>query len=176
MKNRPFPKVNNGIPMMKKNLLTITLIFITQLVFSQVDDCKFFNGIGSNESKKPSLSINFSNGLGLSICGYEEEIISETEVIISEFDVFNCKTGESLIAFGALQTCTVITKTDTLMIEEMIDLPVEKDWKNKKVKVTRRKFYPQSDTLIMSPPVGIYKETFIDQEQVDQFFKDLNKQ
>jgi hypothetical protein len=134
---------------MKKGLIIFTLILISQFVFSQVDDCNCFNGIGSTESKKPSLSINFSNGLDFSICGYNQEIVSENEAIISEFDVFNCKTGESIITFGALQTCTVITKTDTLIIEEMIDLPVEKDWKNKKVKITRRKIYPQNDTLIM---------------------------
>jgi len=158
---------------MKLNLLTAILFFISQLTFSQVDECKCFNGIGSSEDDKPSLTIAFSNKINLSICGYEEEKISDSEVIIREFDVFNCKTGESLITFGALQPCNLISKPDTLVIQHLAPLPSGKKWKWQLTPVTQQMLYPQGDTIMITAPICIYEKTQIDQTSVDQFFLEL---
>lgn len=71
--------------------LTIILTIISITVTAQSTDCRCFNGIGSSEFDEPSLTIDFSNGTTLSVCGYEQEKLNENEVYISEFNVFNCK-------------------------------------------------------------------------------------
>ena len=158
---------------MKKGLIIFTLIFLSQLVISQVDDCKCFNGFGSHENDNPNLTIGFSNGINLSICGYEREKISDSEIVISEFDVFNCKTEESIIFFGALQTCQIISKTDTLVIKHLASLPTGKNWKWQLTLVTQQFIYPHKDSIIITSPVCIYEKTQIEQPRVDQFFREL---
>ena len=160
---------------MKQNLLIVSLIFISQLAFSQVEDCKCFNGISSNGSENPSLTINFSNEINLSICGYEEEKKSETEVIISEFDVFNCNTGESLITFGALQPCDVIVKPDTIVIKHLAPLPTGNSWKWQLTSVTQQLIFPKNNNTIITNPTCIYVKTEIEQSQIDQFYSELEQ-
>ncbi|MBN2636694.1 MAG: hypothetical protein JXR61_10525 [Prolixibacteraceae bacterium] len=159
---------------MKNGFLAI-LIIISQLAYSQINECSCFDGIGSSKNEKPSLTINFSNGIDLSICGYEEEKISKTEVIIREFDIFNCKTGESYITFGALQPCNLSSKTDTIVIKHLAPLPTGKNWKWQLTQVTQQIIYPHNDSIIITPQKCIYKKIDIEQNLTDQFFYELEQ-
>lgn len=160
---------------MKQILFTASLIFISRLVFSQADDCRCFEEFGFTNAKKPGLVIEFSNGINLSVCGYEIEKISDTEIIISEFAVFNCKTEKSLIFFGALDNCLLNLTPDTLSIKHLTHLPFGQNWKWELKPVTQQLIYPNSDSIIITSPNCIYEKAIIDQAITDQFFSELEQ-
>jgi len=64
----------------------------------------------------------FSNGLSLVICGNLENHL------YTEFDVFSCKTGESLSRYSAIQKCRIEFKNDTLKIIELKFIPSGENW------------------------------------------------
>ena len=124
-------------------LLIIILTIISITASAQSADCGCFNGIGSSESDKPSLTIEFSNGTTLSVCGYEQEKLSENEILISEFNIFNCKTGEQLVEYGAIQNCIIEKNKFALTIKELKYLPAGDNWKWKQIQIGQTTYFCQ---------------------------------
>jgi len=90
------------------------------------NSCKCFDGIGSKKGDTATLVLNFTNGPSISVCGFVDKEMEG--LIISEFNVFECKTGKSLTEYDAMQICRLIEKKDSLIIQEMKYLPIGKNW------------------------------------------------
>lgn len=160
---------------MKQLVFVFFLLSLSQFSFGQTVKCKCFDGIGSSENDTPVLTIEFDNGVNLSVCGYLKERKSNTEVILSEFDIFNCNTGQSVFQFGALQTYNIKSKTDSLIITELKYLPAGKNWKREFVPLTQLEIFEQDDTITASLPKSVYNEVDIDPTEVENFFNELEQ-
>ncbi len=156
-------------------LLTIILTIISITVTAQSTDCGCFNGIGSSESDKPSLTIKFRNGTTLSVCGYEQERISESEVLISEFNVFNCKTVEQLVEYGAVQNCIVKKDELGLTITELKYLPAGENWKWEQVKIGLQKIFVKENQLVVLDQKPAFEQVKIDETRTNSFIEQLRK-
>ncbi len=88
--------------------------------------CNCFEGIGSKKGDTATLIINFTNGQNISVCGFVDKEMEGT--IISEFNVFECKTGKALTEYDAMQICRLQEKKDSLIIQELKYLPTGKNW------------------------------------------------
>jgi hypothetical protein len=148
-------------------LITIILTIISITVVAQSTDCGCFNGIGSTESDKPSLTIKFSNGTTLSVCGYEQERLSENEVLISEFNVFNCKTGEQLVEYGAVQNCIVKKDKHGLTITELKYLPADENWKWEQVKIGLQQIFVKENELVVLEQKSAFEQVVIEESKAD---------
>ena len=158
-----------------RNVLLLSFLLITSTSLSgQANDCGCFNGIGSSENDKPSLSVKFSNGQKVSVCGYEHKKISNNKVLISEFNVFDCKTGESLTVYGAMQNCQVSFENGVLKIIELKYLPAGKNWKWKQVPVGIEQILIEKNKLIVVKQKPQFENTKIEKERIDKFFAELD--
>jgi len=156
-------------------LLTIILTIISITVTAQSNDCGCFNGIGSSESDKPSLTIEFTNGMTLSVCGYEQEKLNENEFLISEFNVFNCKTGEQLVEYGAVQNCIVKKDELGLTITELKYLPAGENWKWEQVKIGLQQIFVKENKLVVLDQKPAFGQVKIDKTRTDSFLEQLRK-
>lgn len=154
-------------------LLTIILTIISITVTAQSTDCGCFNGIGSSESDKPSLTIKFNNGTTLSLCGYEQERLSENEVLISEFNVFNCKTGGQLVEYGAVQNCIVKKDELGLTITELKYLPAGENWKWEQVEIGLQQIFVNENELVVLEQKPAFEQVDIDESKADSFLIEL---
>ena len=154
-------------------LLTIILTIISITATAQSNDCGCFNGIGSSESDKPSLTIEFTNGTTLSVCGYEQERLSENEVLISEFNVFNCKTGEQLVEYGAVQNCIVKKDELGLTITELKYLPAGENWKWEQVEIGLQQVFAKENELVVLEQKPAFEQADIDESKADSFLNEL---
>lgn len=136
-------------------------------------ECGCFNGIGSSEKDKPSLVTEFSNGVSVSVCGAEKERISDTEVVITEFNVFDCKTGKSLLQYGAVHTCNVKFEEGKLYITELEYLPAGENWKWESIPMMQEYLFVNGDNLSKSPRKFVYQEINIPQTRVDRFMQEV---
>lgn len=137
------------------------------------EECGCFNGIGSSEADKPSLVAEFSNGVSVSVCGYERERISDTEVVISEFNIFDCKTGKSLLEYSAVHTCNVKLAEGKLYITELEDLPAGENWKWESIPMMQEYLFVNGDNLSKSPRKFVYQEINIPKTMVDRFLQEV---
>ena len=137
--------------------------------FAQSNSCACYNGIGSDALDTPRMTITFYEGTTLSVCGFEDEKISENEIWISEFNVFNCQTGESLAEYGALQSCLVKKDTSGLQISEFAFLPAGENWKWINVKIGFQQLFVQDNELRVFNQEPAFEKTNIDTLQADLF-------
>ncbi|MDP2721856.1 MAG: hypothetical protein Q8O72_03780 [Bacteroidales bacterium] len=156
-------------------LLTIILTILSITVTAQSTECGCFNGIGSSEKDEPSLTTEFSNGTTLTVCGYEQEKLNDNEVLISEFSVFNCKTGESLVEYGAVQHCIVKTDKHGLQISELKFLPAGENWKWKQVKIGFQQIFVKENKLVVLEQQPAFARVEINQIKVDRFLNELQE-
>lgn len=164
-KNKPTTKM--------RKLLTLLLTLISISATAQSTECGCFNGIGSSASDTPSLTIKFSNGTILSVCGYEQEKRSENEILISEFNVFNCKTGESLVEYGAVQTCIVKKDERGLTITELKYLPAGENWKWEQVKIGLQQIFVKENKLVVLNQKTAFGPLKIDPTRTTHFLEKL---
>ncbi len=91
--------------------------------------CACFDGIGSDKNSQPVYSFTFSNNNAVSVCGYFHDSI------ISEFDIFNCKTGQVLVEYSAMDECRITFINDKLTISELAYVADDDTWKRKYLEV-----------------------------------------
>jgi hypothetical protein len=140
------------------------------------NDCGCFGGIGSSESDAPSLKTTFSNGTSLSICGYFDEKDQQEEgLTMSEFNVFDCKTGASLVEYGAVQTCIIKEEKDAIIIKELKRLPVGKDWNWEFIQIAQQEITASEDGATVSESVPALGAFTIDEATQEAFLNSLQK-
>lgn len=138
-------------------------------------DCKCFNGIGSTESDKPILTSTFSNGASVSLCGFFDKEMQNEGLIMSEFNVFNCKTGNALVEYGAVQICRIEEKKDTLTIYELKYLPTGKNWNWELIQIAKQEILVIEGNLIAKPQVPELEKFTIKETEQTQFLNSLKK-
>ena len=153
--------------------LTIILTIISSAVTAQSTDCGCFNEIDSSGFDQPILTIKISNGMTLSVCGYEEERLSENEVLISEFSVFNCLSGEKIVEYGAAQSCIVKKDKHRLTITELKYLPAGENWKWEKVKIGLQQISVKENKLVVSEQKPAFEKVNLDESKADSFLIEI---
>lgn len=161
-------------PMQKMTkLLTFISTIVSIAVAAQSPGCDCFNGIGSSERDKPSLTVEFDGRTILVLCGFEQERLSENEVLISEFNVFNCRNGESLVEYGAVRNCIVKRGKPGLEIVELRFLPAGEGWKWKQVKIGFQQILVEESGVVVREQVPAFGPVEINRTNVDNFLKEL---
>ena len=130
---------------MKQILFIIFTILTLNLTYSQSDykNCDCIKNTFTEE--KADTSFHFSNGKIIVLCGYRND---ETENInYSEFVLYVCGEKEIINFWGAVETCNVKVKNDTLYVEELINLPNGKNFKFEESVWWTDKYYFEGDNL-----------------------------
>lgn len=138
-------------------------------------DCKCFNGIGSSEDDKPIVCLKLSNGTSLSLCGYFDNEKQNGKLIMSEFNVFNCKTGNALVEYGAVQTCRIEQKKDSLIIKELKLLPAGENWNWELIQIAKQEITQSEGQIIVSNQVPVFRKFEIDETIQMEFLNSLEK-
>lgn len=159
---------------MRRIILSSVLFLISNFLFGQNKDCGCFDGIGSSENDKPSLTLEFSDGDKISVCGYEEKKISDNKVLMSEFNVFNCKTGKSLTEYGAVQNCLVSIENGKLIIVELKYLPAGDNWKWIQVPIGVEKVFSNGTKVLATGKSPNFEKVKIEKERIETFYRELD--
>tara|TARA_B110000114_G_C15026594_1_gene371209 strand:- start:356 stop:1126 length:771 start_codon:yes stop_codon:yes gene_type:complete len=137
--------------------------------------CKCFNGIGSTERDKPILTSTFSNGASVSLCGFIDKEMHNEGLIMSEFNVFNCKNGNVLVGYGAVQICRIEEKQDALIIRELKYLPVGKNWNWELIQIGKQEITQNEGEIIVKNQIPELEKFAIDEVIQRQFLNSLKK-
>ena len=124
-------------------------------------ECKCYDGIGSSDKDAPSLTFNFSNSKSVSICGYKNPESEKDQLLISEFNIFDCSNGKQLVEYGAMDNCLIKTGQDLVQIELLKYLPIGENWEWKLTKVALQTITPDLSKLKVSELLPSYSKTQI---------------
>lgn len=133
----------------------------------ETKNCTCFNGIGSTVGEAPILSHSFSNDETIIVCGYQEH------ELISEFDLFNCKNGNSLVRYGAVQICHIKSRKDTIEIIELKNLPAT-NWEMRLLPIGRELIVITDHVIASLGQQAHFKNPEISLEQQSEFLDDLD--
>ncbi len=95
---------------------------------------------------KPDSVYQFSNEKKIGLYGYID--IEDKHIHYSEFVIFFCEEEKKIAEWGALQTCLVEQKKDTLVIGELYDIPNGKNHASQWQPFYISKYYFKSSQLI----------------------------
>jgi len=158
---------------MKKVKLIIILFSIS--IYGQQNQCLCSNGIELElKGVAPAMTFELANGITYSICGFVNSKISDNQFLISDFDIFNCKTGELLLE-SLSQNCFVNFKEGILEITEIELLRFGNNWDYETIPFEYRQIYFDKgivQNIIKRPNFKLHK---IDQNQIDEFMLELEK-
>ena len=152
----------------------------TQNTFNSVSEqkvagCNCFNGIGSSDQDTPALTFSFSNGKAVSICGYKSDESTPNELLISEFNIFDCSNGTKYVEYGALENCAIKTAKDLIKIELLKYLPTGENWTWKTITIAEQQLTPHSNELKASELKPSYTPVQISEDQQKAFLTGLKK-
>ena len=153
---------------MNKVIYFLLCIFLFSCEKKEVE-CKCFNGIGSDKSSKPLRAFEFNNHKKVSICGYSEENL------ISEFNIFDCANGKSLVEYNAVNNCLVEFRNNELIIYETLMLPNNEHWYFNLEKISEQKIVSNEDELIVSQIKPLKIKPNIPENIQTEFLKNFNK-
>ena len=139
------------------------------------EKCKCYDGIGSSENDLPILTFAFSNGKSVSVCGYKNPDSKADELLISEFNVFDCLNGKQFVEYGAMENCLIKTGNDTIKIQLLRLLPVGEDWKWTSVEIAEQIITTDLNELKISELTTNYSPIEISNDQQSAFFNNLQK-
>lgn len=137
--------------------------------------CNCFNGIGSTENDKPIFISTFSNGTSVSLCGFFDKEMQDEGIIMSEFNIFNCETGDALVEYGAMQICRIEEKKDTLTIYELKYLPIGTNWNWELIQVAKQEILVTERNLIVNPQIPELEKFSIEETEQTEFLNSLKK-
>ncbi len=137
--------------------------------------CKCFNGIGSSENDKPITTSTFSNGTSVSLCGFFDKEMQGEGLIMSEFNVFNCQTGDVLVEYGALQICRIEEQEDLLIVKELKYLPIGSNWNWELIQIGKQEIRLNEGKVDVTPQIPELEKFAIDEVIQRQFLNSLKK-
>lgn len=88
---------------------------------------------------KPDTTFYLSNGKTIVLCGYKNPHTKPTT--FSEFILTVCGQDTIIDFWGAVLTCRLKVNKDTLLVDQLEDLPVGKNFKFKEIVWTTEKIY-----------------------------------
>jgi hypothetical protein len=98
--------------------ILILVIFILPIT-SFAQECICGKNIGSYSDGKPDFTFTFSNSATITVCGYVDEMESDTAFYISEFSAFTCNGKKALASYSAIHSCKMIIQTDSIFINRI---------------------------------------------------------
>lgn len=157
-------------------LLTLLPFNPTINTYEEEAACACSAGIGSTTGQQPAMTTILSNGMSLATCGYfDEERQDGNGLIMSEFNVFDCQTGKSLVEYGAVQTCRVLELQDELIIQELKYMPTGSDWKWEMRQIGEQRISVNGASFSVSKQEAKYKAPSISKAGQKQFLKSITK-
>lgn len=135
--------------------------------------CDCYQGIGSIKGEKPILKSNFSNGKSLVTCGYYDEDSQTLELVMSEFNIFDCDTGQSLVEYDAIQICNIREAKDSLIIEELKFMPAGKNWSWELFQIGEQIISVQNQSLVVSGSTPKFEAATIEEAQQNEFLNSI---
>lgn len=79
------------------------------------------------EKNEADKVYQYRNGKTIGLCGYSER--QNSYVVYAEFVLVDCFSNKILGEWGANQTCSVIFENDTLIVSELFNFPVGRNFK-----------------------------------------------
>ena len=138
-----------------------------------ISKCKCFGGVGSQKGDSPVLSYLFTTGKSVIICGFiDKEMEGFT---ISEFNVFDCANGNSLVEYDATQICKVVEKKDTLQINEYKYFPIAKNYEWELIKISKQYITLISGEIVVSKLEPDVEKFNVDNKTAENFFSSIQK-
>jgi hypothetical protein len=143
----------------KQTLLTIFLfaLFVSEDAMAQNQNfgkkpiyCNCFDGIGSYKNDTAVMIFTFDDDQSVSVCGFVDKEMKEEGLIISEFNVFDCETGEKYIEFGALEICRIVEKQNELEIQELEYLPTGINWSWELIQIGEQNISSHNGKIVVS--------------------------
>ena len=131
-----------------------------------VEPCECFNGIGSTKGDAPIHNHTFSNNQSIAICGYQKE------GIISEFDVFNCTNGNSIVRYSAIQNCKIKFQNDSIEITELKHLP-SSNWEIELMPIKKELIVLTQNTIKAQGQTPHFIQPDISIEQQNEFLDEI---
>lgn len=147
----------------------------TKTITNSKTECSCYNGIGSSEQDEPILVSKFSNGSSVSLCGYYDDEIQVEGLIMSEFNVFNCETGEALVEYGAVQICRIEEEKDALIISELKYLPAGENWNVELIKIGRQVITQDKNGILVANQIPDLAKIKIDKSKQEHFMGSLKR-
>lgn len=138
-------------------------------------ECQCYNGIGSTEKDEPISTFEFSNNRSVSICGFKLPVSKDDELLITEFNVFDCSNGNKLVEYGADNNCMITFKSDSLKIELLKYLPSGDNWHWELSKIGEQTIKQELNTLKVSELTGNFNKTKINKAEQNDFLNSLKK-
>jgi hypothetical protein len=115
----------------------------------------------------------FSNGKVLTVCGFVDKEMEG--ITVSEFNVFECTTGNSLAEYDATKICRLFEKNDTLEINEFRYLPIGENYEWELIKIGKQIITLKSDEIVVSEIEPDVERFDIDSRKVEKFLGSIEK-
>jgi len=111
-----------------RQLLTILFITVGHLAVGQSKNCDCPKNYLSTSVKADKI-FTFSNSKSMGLCGFINTDNKDTSY--SEFILFQCGQTKMLNEWDATQTCKISKRKDTLIVQELYGLAIDKNMKVK---------------------------------------------
>ncbi len=140
------------------------------------EQCGCFDGIGSSSNDEPILVFNLNEMKSISVCGYKEEGISDqNSIFASEFNIFDCPSGNSLVEYSAIELCRLEKAESEFRIFLVKYLPSGKNWKLNYEDIGIQKIKIVNNDIEVDDIKPYFKKSSIDSVLVNNFFSELDQ-
>jgi hypothetical protein len=140
---------------------------------STTESCLCFAGIGSSEGDVPVLELNVEGEVRLIVCGTAVTAVEHSKVTMSEFDVFACDSGASVIRYGAADIGEVALEGSELHITKLGRLPSGKNWQWQQVPLFRQTVSAAGSSPHVTAPESVFKAPALDQASFEALDSEL---
>lgn len=100
--------------------------------------CVCSTGIGSSQGDLPVFTLTVDRKPHLAVCGFPESAVEPNNATLSEFDVFDCRSGLSVARYGANESREVSMQAGVIDIAQLISLPAGPHWEQREVSVSHQ--------------------------------------
>ena len=160
------------------NKLTLILFIFSISIYGQKAECLCFNGKELKlKGAQPQMTFMLENKKTYNVCGFIENKISNTQILISDFNIFDCENGE-LIFESLSQNSFVNFKEGVLEIVQMDLLRFGEDWEYETIPIGLVNIYYKDSIIHKTTTRPDFKNHKISQKQMDEFmfeFESIDK-
>ena len=123
----------------------LLLTFLPSILWAQECYCAK-NAMMTLQQKNPQIIYTFSNKHKIGLCGEYE--IENLDTIYSEFSIYECGKDDPINEWGAMESCKVSQKDDTLLVSDIYMLPVGDNFIFLPISFYIHRFFYKGDSLI----------------------------
>ncbi|MEO9511616.1 MAG: hypothetical protein ABJN84_07925 [Flavobacteriaceae bacterium] len=160
------------------NKLTLILFIFSISIYGQKSECLCFNGEELQlEGAEPQMTFMLENGKTYNVCGFIENKMSNTQILISDFNIFDCESGE-LIFESLSQNSFINFKEGVLEIVQMDLLRFGENWEYETIPTGLVNIHYKDSIIDKTTTRPDFKNHKINQKQIDEFmleFESIDK-